>query len=155
MTEILKLNPRADVVFVAQLAGYISKYAKQFKTDPRISVAIAMQETAFVNKNRQGTVVTKDGRFVQGVTDVGVFQIHVDTIRDLGIDYERLKRDVDYQTFWHVKILAQKIKMCRSQRERFQVELGNEWSCYHSVTPSKRLEYVTDVGAHLAKLEKL
>jgi hypothetical protein len=152
LTEILKLNPKADRAFATELAGYILKYSKQFKTDPRVSVAIAMQETAFVNKNREGSVYTKDRQIVHGVTDVGVFQIHIATIAYLGIDIERLKTDVDYQTYWHTKILADKIKVCKSKRQKFEAKSGDEWSCYHSFTLDKRLEYVSDVGAHLAKL---
>lgn len=140
--------------FAAELAGYITKYSKQFKTDPRISVAIAMQETAFANINREGSVYTKDKQLVRGITDVGVFQIHVATIAYMGIDIERLKNDVEYQTYWHVKILAEKIKICKQKRQKLEVESGDEWSCYHSFTLDKRMEYVEDVGAHLAKLEQ-
>lgn len=150
--EITKLNPKVDKTFARNLAKYIAKYSRIFKTDPKISVAIAMQETAFANRNREGSVLTDDGAIVHGITDVGVFQIHIETIAYLGIDTERLKRDVEYQTFWHTKILAEKIKVCTKQREKLEVEVGQEWSCYHSFTKTKREIYVGYVGPYLAKL---
>ncbi len=139
--KIKTLNPKVNTEFALRLSGLISKYSRMFGTDPMLSVAIAMQETAFVNKNRS----TK-GR----VTDVGVFQLHVDTIAYLGIDIERLKVDVDYQTYWHTKILKSKIRTCTAQRVKLEVEQGSEWACYHSFTPTKRQVYIEDVGAYLA-----
>lgn len=151
LAEILKLNPKVDRAFAVSLSKSIAKYSRMFKTDPKLSIAIAMQESAFANKNRIGSVLTDDG-VVSGVTDVGVFQIHIATIAYLGIDTERLKKDVDYQTFWHTKILAEKIKTCAAQRKKFRVKEGNEWACYHSFTPQKRAIYLEDVGVHLAKI---
>src|SRR6185436_10744324 len=138
-----------------QLSNSISKYSRMFGTNPMFSVAIAMQETAFVNKNRFGSILTKSGRLIRGITDVGVFQLHIATIAYLGIDSKRLQNDIDYQTYWHIKILAQKIKVCTNQRTKLKVQIGNEWSCYHSFTPSKRNIYLEDVGIHLPKLAKL
>lgn len=152
LQEILKLNPKVDRAFALQLSQYILKYSKQFKTDPKISVAIAMQETAFVNKNREGAVMTDDGTIVHGITDVGVFQIHIATIAYLGIDSDRLKTDVEYQTYWHTKILAEKIKICRAKAQELEVVPGKEWGCYHSFNANPRAEYVADVGVHLTKL---
>lgn len=152
LAEILKLNPKVDKAFAIKLSRYIARYSKMFKTDPRLSVAIAMQETAFSNKNRVGSVITSNGRIVHGITDVGVFQIHVATIAYLGINTERLKVDVDYQTYWHTKILAEKIKICTQQRAKLKVSQGSEWACYHSFTLAKRDVYIEDVGVHLAKL---
>lgn len=154
LQEILKLNPKVDRVFALKLSQYILKYSKQFKTDPKISVAIAMQESAFVNKNREGDVLTDEGEIVHGITDVGVFQIHIATIAYLGIDAERLKADVDYQTYWHTKILAEKIKICRAKAQELKVEAGHEWSCYHSFNEGPRAEYVADVSPHLLKLSR-
>lgn len=158
--EILTLQPSIDKKFAKDLSNSISKYSKAFGTDPTISVAIAMQESTLKNKNRMGSVATKDGRVVYGVTDVGVFQIHIHTIANikeegLDIDVIRLQNDVDYQTYWHTKILKKKIVTCRSQREKLNVELGNEWSCYHSFTPSQRRIYLRDVSVHLAKLNSI
>lgn len=142
--EMVKLKPEVDREFAADLAHRISKYARQFKYDPTLSVAIAMQESSFKNKNR----VNRRGR----ITDVGVFQLHVKTITNLQIDIDRLKRDVDYQTFWHAKILSDKIRTCKNRRSALRVKVGNEWSCYHSFTYAKRRVYLEDVSSHLVKL---
>ena len=152
LQEILKLNPKVDHAFALKLSQYILKYSREFKTDPKVSVAIAMQESSLENKNREGYVMADDGRVVHGITDVGVFQIHVATIANLHIDFERLKTDVDYQTYWHTKILAEKIKICRAKAEELEVKSGKEWGCYHSFNAVPRAEYVADVGVHLAKL---
>jgi hypothetical protein len=148
----MKLNPKTNPEFAGKLSSYIMKYSKQFGTDWRHSVAIAMQESAFENKNRYGTVMTKKGRLISGVTDVGVFQIHVRTIAAFGINPSRLERDVEYQTYWHTKILAQKVKTCSKNRKSMEVKSGNEWSCYHSFTYEKRQVYLADVTTHLSKI---
>lgn len=154
--KILKLKPTINKQFAAQLSLYISKYAKKFGFDPTISVAIAMQESTFENKNRMGTIL-KDGKFVRGATDVGVFQIHIHTLANLNaegnqIDLKRLETDVEYQTYWHARILQTKIKTCKSQRAELKVGVGSEWSCYHSFTYDRRKVYLKDVSRHLAKL---
>lgn len=151
--KIKALNPKVDSAFAQKLSTIIVKNAQTFGLDPMHSVAIAMQESAFANVNRMGAVMTKDGKLVRGVTDVGVFQIHVATIAYLGIDMQRLMTDLDYQGYWHAKILSEKIKVCSSKRSKLAVTLGNEWSCYHSFTPSKRKVYLKDVGVHLAKIK--
>lgn len=159
LCKILKLRPKIDKQFAVSLSFYIAKYAKQFEFDPAISVAIAMQESSLSNKNRMGTVL-KDGKFVRGITDVGVFQIHVDTMADLNntgnrIDYQRLLADIGYQTYWHAKILSAKIKTCKAKRATLKVSAGNEWSCYHSFTYTKRKTYLKDVSRHIVKLTSL
>lgn len=151
--DILTLNPNVNRSFALILSNSISRYSKKFGTDPKISVAIAMQESSFRNIDRQGVVVTKHGQVVHGATDIGVFQIHANTMAYLKIDGIKLKNDVDYQTYWHVKILRNKIKVCESKRERLEVELGTEWACYHSFTPDKRQIYIHKVGAHLSKIQ--
>lgn len=159
LCDILKLKPSVNQTFARNLSNSIAKYSKKFGTDPRISVAIAMQESSFENKNRMGSLVTKDGHIIYGVTDVGVFQLHVNTIANIQkagdhIDIQRLKTDVDYQTYWHAKILKTKVTTCKAEREKLKVSEGNEWSCYHSFTPDKRKVYLKDVGTHLRKLDE-
>lgn len=158
--DILKLRPNVDKPFARALSNSIAKYSRKFGFDPKISVAIAMQESSFSNINRLGTVLTKRNHVVHGITDVGVFQIHIETIAGLrengsDIDIERLKVDVDYQTYWHARILKTKIAICEAQREKLQVEDGLEWSCYHSFTVKQRSLYVDLVGAHLSKIADL
>lgn len=154
--KILKLKPTINKEFAANLSSYISKYAKEFGTDPSVSVAIAMQESSLNNVNRMGFVL-KDGRLVRGITDVGVFQIHIKTLANLNaegynIDLTRLENDVEYQTYLHASILKTKIKTCKAARVRLQVNKGTEWSCYHSFTLEKRKLYFRDVSRYLVKL---
>lgn len=156
--DILKLKPSVNKSFARLLSRSITRYSKKFGLDPKPSVAIAMQESTFKNINRLGTVLTKRNNVVNGVTDIGVFQIHIETIAHMiesgyKIDVEKLKNDVDYQAFWHAKILKKKINICKAQREKLDVEEGEEWSCYHSFTKKERLIYVGYVGAYLDKLE--
>lgn len=138
------------------MSVYITRYAKQFRVDPNVSVAIAMQESSLENKNRMGTLL-RGGKLVYGITDVGVFQIHIDTIAHLNdegatIDLQRLETDVEYQTYWHMRILQTKIRTCKSERTKLQVSAGAEWSCYHSFTLAKRKIYLKDVSKHLTRL---
>lgn len=138
---------------------YITRYSKKFGFDPNISVAIAMQESSLENKNRIGTIL-KDGKFVNGITDVGVFQIHIRTLANLNkegyaIDTKRLENDVEYQTYWHAFILKNKIKTCKNERSKLKVSVGSEWSCYHSFTLEQRKVYLKDVSRHLVKLARM
>lgn len=155
--DIIKLKPGIDKSFAKSLASSISKYSRIYGIDPRISVAIAMQESSFTNINRHGAVLTKSNQIVRGDTDIGVFQIHIDTIAALKkegspINTEWLKRDVDYQALWHARILREKIKTCRVQHERLEIEQGKEWSCYHSFNKKQREVYVNFVDPYLQKL---
>lgn len=155
--KILKLKPTIDRVFALKLSSYIANFSKKFGLDPEISVAIAMQESSLDNRNRMGYVSSKDGYREYGVTDVGVFQIHVKTLANLvtegnKIDLSRLETDVEYQAYWHAKILKSKIQTCKSKREKLNVTPGSEWSCYHSFTLQERRVYLKDVKRHLSKL---
>lgn len=116
-----------------------------------------MQESSLINQDRLGAVLTKEGKVVEGVTDVGLFQLHIHTIENMrksgwNIDFERLRTDVEYQTYWHIRLLRSKIRVCEAKREELQVKPGEEWSCYHSYTPKLREVYRGLVGRHLAKL---
>lgn len=180
--QMVKLKPSINRTFAMELSNYIYKYSRRYNTDPMVSVAIAMQESSLTNIDRMGSLIdTKSGKVVKGVTDVGVFQLHVDTIQNykeqLGwdIDFQRLRTDVEYQTFWHVRTLKRKIRICSidKYRERYSVEHGNEWSCYHSFTtwerkrgklildkngkkaPGPRLTYLRLVSRFLPKIPEI
>ncbi len=154
--EIKKLNPNCEETFARDLSKYLSVYSSYFGTDPIISVAIAMQESSISNTNRLGWV-DQSGKKVRGITDLGVFQIHYRTIRELkrtypDLDVFRLQHDLEYQTFWHVKLLKKKITICQSKKSSLKISSGEEWSCYHSFTLDKRKIYVKAVNVHLTKL---
>ena len=153
--RIIEVSPSTDKNFAMQLSNYIHKYSKQFGTDPMISVAIAMQESSFRNIDKQGSILLSNGRVVRGHTDLGVFQIHINTIENLkkeanwNIDYFKLRNDVEYQTYWHIRILKRKIETCEKMKDKLNIENGNEWSCYHSYTYKHRIKYVNDVNRYL------
>lgn len=155
--DIVKLKPSVDKAFAKLLARSITRYSKKFGTNPKYSVAIAMQESTFTNVDRPGTVLTKTNVFMKGATDLGVFQLHILTLGELidqghKVDVKKLRTDVDYQTYWHTKILKRKIRICTAQREKLGVEEGDEWSCYHSFTPKQRQTYVRFVTPYLFKI---
>jgi hypothetical protein len=154
--DIIKLKPSVDRSFAMELSWHLAKYSRKFGTDPVISVAIAMQESSLSNQDRYGAVFN-GGKVTHGISDVGIFQLHVKTIDDLkargwNIDFERLRTDIKYQTYWHTRLLSRKIQVCRSKRAELKVTPGTEWSCYHSYTQSHRETYLRSVQAHLAKL---
>jgi hypothetical protein len=142
-----------------ELSDYIAKYSRQFGTDPNHSIAIAMQESSLVNQDRQGAILTKEGTVVRGITDVGLFQLHIHTIENMrkqgwNIDFQRLRTDIEYQTYWHIRLLQSKIKTCKAHQVEMSVKPGDEWSCYHSYTPKLREIYRKMVDVYLAKLSK-
>lgn len=157
--SILKVKPSINRTFAMELSNYIYKYSQRYGTDPTHSVAIAMQESSLINRDRKETVIDKRGNVVRGVSDVGVFQLHVDTIKNMresqgwDINFDRLRSDVEYQTYWHIRLLKRKIRICSSKREKLRVTPGNEWSCYHSYTYKRRQIYLEDVSVHLEKIQ--
>ncbi len=158
--KIVKLKPSVNHTFAMELSNYIHMYSRRFGTNPDYSIAIAMQESSIVNRDRMGMVVTKEGKRVRGISDVGVFQIHVGTVYNLqnvngwNIDFQRLRTDIKYQTYWHTRLLRRKIGVCKAKRKRLRVKEGNEWSCYHSYTYKRRQVYLSDVNVHLGSLSK-
>lgn len=161
--DILTVKPSINRSYAMELSNYIYKWSKYYGTDSKLSVAIAMQESSLINRDRKGIVLTEDGKRVRGVTDVGVFQLHIDTIDNLNktlkwdIDFRRLRSDVEYQTQIHTRLLRRKIAICESDRYKVKLKVkdGNEWSCYHSFTYRRRQTYIRDVGVHLDKITKV
>lgn len=151
---IMDLQPSADPAWAMRLSNYIYKYSKQYGTDPYRSIAIAMQESGLKNINRKEAVLIEDSicdaegacvdsyRSVEGLTDIGVFQFHVKTImNDSSFDLVRLRTDLEYATKRHVKFLKEKMEACSHLKDE-------SWSCYHSVTPKYRKQYVKHVNRY-------
>lgn len=158
--NIVKIKPSVNRTFAMELSNYIYKYSRMYGTNPNHTIAIAMQESSLINQDRMGTIITKEGKVVRGVTDVGVFQLHVDTIKNMeargwDIDFQRLRSDVEYQTYWHVRLIKRKISICKAKSEKLNVLPGNEWSCYHSYTYKQRQVYLEFVSTHLNKLDPI
>jgi hypothetical protein len=147
--KIKSLNPKLSHEFAMTLSNLIYKGAKGAGTDPMVSVAIAMQESSLMNRHRRSRVVSPSGTVYDGFTDIGVFQIHVDTAIEMSLDIPKLINDIEYQVESHFKILKRKVKVCTKKREKLKVLYGLEWSCYHSYTESTREKYIKLVGRYL------
>lgn len=153
--RILKTNPSVKKKFAYKLSNYIYEYSKQFGTDPLVSIAIAMQESSIKNIDKKNTVLVKMGNTVTGISDIGVFQIHIKTVINMQkqqnwhINFNRLVKDVKYQTYWHARLLKRKINICKKMHLKLHIKPGNEWSCYHSFSYKKRKEYLKDVNRYL------
>lgn len=131
------------------LSNYLYKYSKIYKTDPFISVAIAMQESSLINKNRVESAVVdckcSKREIKRVITDVGLFQFHVRTIEHEGLDFDRLQTDLEYAVKSHVILLKKKMRLCK----RLGIREEESFSCYHSATRKFRKRYVRDVSRYL------
>ncbi|PIQ43591.1 MAG: hypothetical protein COV52_07985 [Gammaproteobacteria bacterium CG11_big_fil_rev_8_21_14_0_20_46_22] len=151
--KIMELQPESDPKWAMNLSNALIKHAKQYNMDPWLSLAIAMQESGLRNIHRnnktivfkehceQGKPCEKTYDIVEGHSDITVFQLHVNTIINYGIDPLRLTQDLDYLVDWHYRILKRKQQECRSyEREA--------WACYHSRTPVLHQRYVKQVAQY-------
>ncbi len=136
--RIVELRPGIDTSWAMYLSNLIYRHSKAFGTDPMLSVAIARQESGLSNVHRKDLVYTSEG-VVRGITDFGVFQIHLRTAINYGLDLVRLKHDIDYQVYWHARILRDKLRQCRGPAST------PAWTCYNTKTPSLRREYYNQV----------
>ena len=141
--QILKNKPSIDKSYGMYLSNLIYKYSRQYKIDPAISVCIAYQENKFRNKDRtQAIAIPSVGcannncglTTIKGISDFGVFQIHIGTANNYKLDINRLSNDLDYAVESHMKILKSKMKLCDYLQE-------DSWTCYHSTTKYLRLYY--------------
>jgi len=128
------------------LSNVIYRNSRKKDDDPTLAIAIAMQETGLREISRSQKIIqfseecNKKGCFEswsvsKGVSDVCMFQFHVNTILDYKIDPIKLRDDINYCVSWHFKLMRIKRKECKS--------LGHEsWSCYHSNTKVLREHYI-------------
>jgi len=151
--KIKELRPKIDDKRAMQLSNILYGYAKKYGGDPILAVAIGMQETSLREKDRKQNSIEffrtcsggrcyEDWRVISTITDVCMFQFHVDTIVNYGMDPIRLRDDLSYCVEWHFKLMSQKIKECKDLR-------GEAWSCYHSRTKKHREMYIRDVERYL------
>ena len=143
--KIVKLKPSINKSFAMEASNHIYAASRHYKTDPMITVAIAMQESSWRNVDRYETVLTKKGEYVRGVSDIGVTQFHVNTVKNLGLDTQRLRTDLNYHIWEHTKLLKRKMRVCKSKG----LAKGREWSCYHSYSPALNKHYAKLVGRFL------
>lgn len=144
---LVKNRPDMDRLTLQRIANLFHKYAHKYGQDPVISVAIGMQETGLRQINRKKNVIVFDPsgltwRIERGVTDVCMFQFHVDTIVDQGIDPLMLKNNIAYCVEQHFRLMKIKRNICS--------DLGEDsWTCYHSRTPKHREVYKKLVARHI------
>lgn len=135
--KIVKLKPSINKSFAMRLSNLIHKYSRKYGQDPMLSVAIAKQESGIRSISRKETVVVfkdKKPELIKGYTDICIFQIHVRTAKNYGLDMYKLHTNLDYCVEQHFKIMKKKRKMCK--------KLGKDsWTCYHSTTEFFRLQY--------------
>lgn len=126
---ILLLQPATPMRVAEELATELVVQSVE-GDDLTLAVAIAMQESSLLA--RTGSEL-----------DHGLFNLHLYTINDYGLDASSLKGTecVRCQVRAYYLIMRDKIRRC----QRF----GDEaWSCFHSATPKHRLKYVEDVGRY-------
>ena len=137
--KLVKNRPDMDRLTLRRIANLFGKYSKKYNQDPITSVAIGMQETGLQQRNRHHNVIVFDPngitwRVERGVTDVCMFQFHVDTIIDMGIDPIKLKDNIEYCVEQHFRLMKIKRNLC--------ADLGDDsWTCYHSKNPRLRQVY--------------
>ncbi len=150
--KIKELNSSVNDKYAMRLSNLLYKYSKKYKTDPMVSIAIAMQETGIRNIDRKTRALVKqdNGEVIKTVvTDVGIFQFHVDTIEYYNLDVQLIRSDLEYAVEQHIKLLKKKIKLCL----RHGIDKDEAWSCYHSLTRKHRRKYVNDVSRYITKKE--
>lgn len=150
--HIRELKPNMNSSYAMALSNKFYKYSKKHNGDPRLAVAIAMQETSIRNIDRQQSIIIFSEncdhlscetiwKIKKGVSDVCMFQFHVNTILTYNIDPVRLKEDIDYCIEWHYKLMNKKKKYCK--------DFKKPWACYHSKTKIYREQYIKLVERYL------
>ena len=143
--RIVTLKPKINKKFAMHLSNLMHRYSRKYKQDPMISVGIAMQESGIRNISRKERVVLfneKNAQVVRGYTDLCIFQIHIRTAKNYGMDLYKLYTDLDYCVEQHFKIMRKKRKVCK--------KLGkDDWTCYHSYTDETRKIYKKLVERYL------
>lgn len=146
--KIKKLKPNMSYNKAMKLSNLFYKYSKKYKTNPIISVAIAMQETGLNTKlHRKESIIVFDSnnnwKYIKGYSDICMFQFHATTIVNNKLNPIKLRDSIDYCIYNHFKLLSNKIKLCR------KLKIEKPWSCYHSITPKFRNKYIKDVSRFL------
>jgi len=136
-----------------RLSNIIYKKARKYKGDAILAVAIGMQENSLRQRDRKQNVIQfydvcdekghckENWRILRGVSDVCLFQFHVNTIVSYNINPVKLKNNLDYCVDWHFKLMAIKKRQCRT--------IEKPWACYHSKTPKVRNKYIEFVEEYL------
>lgn len=155
--HIKKIAPHTSDKWAMKISNLIYSGAKRAKISPMISVAIARQESAFINTTVEVVNIRKEtichtpdhcitNTKTKHLIDIGLFQINANTAGEYGCDKNKLMRDVEYNVACHFKILVDKMRICR------KLNIFKEtWSCYHSITRRFRVKYAKAVRRFLPK----
>ncbi len=160
--HIKRVRPNMANKEAMDLSNLMYKYAHKYgNKNPILSVAIAMQETNIRRIERSQTVIVftcrgelvkernkykcigeETSKYVEGYSDISLFQFHARTIRLEKLDPVKLKNDLEYSVEQHFKLMKKKLRICK--------HLGEEaWTCYHSRTNLLRKRYKEDVERYL------
>jgi hypothetical protein len=150
--RILAWRPKIDKNWAMKFSNLLHYYGKKHDMDPWRSLSIAMQESSLRKIHRKEKVIIfldncskqackKTYRVVNGFTDLSLFQFHIDTILNHGMDPLKLNEDMAYVIQQHYILLKKKQAQCKHLKEE-------AWSCYHSKTPSHRKRYVKLVNRY-------
>ena len=152
--KIIKVQPQINKKLAMTLSNHIAKYAKQYKIDPNISIAIIQQESSFHKQHTWKSKTTIEAvcdkqlcrqREVidRSIVDMSIVQINYRTAKDYNLDIKKLyNHDLEYAIESHMKILKSKMRICKDLKKE-------AWSCYHSKTPKYRKKYVELVKRYL------
>ena len=150
--KIIDLRPNINKKEAMLISNQIYKQAKKYKSNPILSIAIAMQETGIRQKSKShsfikfykkchGNSCFEDWYVEKGISDVCMFQIHTNTILHYNIDPVKLKNNLSYCVEWHFKIMKIKKRECK--------HLAKPWGCYHSKSKILRNQYIKLVERYL------
>ena len=156
--EILMLQPKIDHAWAMDFSNHLHTYAKKYKLDPWRSLAIAMQESSLKQKNRKVPVLIftekcsknrckRSYKIIRGISDIGLFQFHIGTVKYYKLDPLRLMDDLEYAVESHFKLLKKKIEKCKHLKSA-------AWSCYHSRSAMYRKKYITLVNRYYPNSKK-
>jgi hypothetical protein len=131
----MRTYPSMDKQKAMQLSNKISSATKKAGLSTKVATAIARQESNYqmVDSCKQ-VLIEGTEQLVRGCTDLGMFQIHIGTAQQYGLDLLLLSIDLEYNLKAYITVMKDKIKQCQ--------HLGDTaWTCYHSTTEKYRVQY--------------
>lgn len=125
-----------------ELARSIYEASKKHHINPKLMVAILMQESSF-----DQTKVSRTGDISISQINYQVWSREFSRLKKAPLDRFRLSMDRDYAIFRMAEILE-----ILSKRQ----DKDSSWyAVYHSKTPSNKFMYVSKVNQHLNRIERL
>jgi len=152
---IIKLNPKINKAFAMELSNEIYRKSIEYNVDKYRVIAIMQQEsntqmdayntktTSTVHKecDEWKTCVITEVT-VRKITDFGLFQFHINTVKRHNLDVQRIMTDMPFVVDFAVKMIAKKINMCKDKWPK------TPWACYNSATKGPHEKYVKLVNRY-------